>query len=132
MADHQQLSLTFFNYSGTDAAESDVEDGPESHVEVTKKTKKGQRVQQSAIKLQELGPRIKMQLVKIEDGVCDGAVLHHAIVKKSAEEVEALKARKDEEKKLKEERRREQEARVLAKGGKIKVNNIDNIIILNL
>jgi ribosome biogenesis protein SSF1/2 len=105
---------------GTDAAESDVEDGPESHVEVTKKTKKGQRVQQSAIKLQELGPRIKMQLVKIEDGVCDGAVLHHAIVKKSAEEVEALKARKDEEKKLKEERRREQEARVLAKGGKIK------------
>ncbi len=28
------------NCSGTDAAESDVEDGPESHVEVTKKTKK--------------------------------------------------------------------------------------------
>lgn len=69
-----------------------------------------------------------MQLVKIEDGVCDGAVLYHAIVKKSAEEVEALKVRKDEEKKLKEERRREQEARVLAKGGKIKVS-INNRII---
>ena len=79
--------------------------------------------------MQELGPRMKLQLVKIEDGVCDGAVLHHSIIKKSEEEAEALKTRKNEEKKLKEERRREQEKRVLAKGGKIKVS-LANIIAI--
>jgi ribosome biogenesis protein SSF1/2 len=70
--------------------------------------------------LQELGPRIKFQLVKIEDGVCDGAVLYHSIVKKSEEEIEVLKARKEEEKKLKEARKREQEKRVKAKSATVR------------
>ena len=32
----------------------------------------------SAIKLAELGPRLTMKLLKIEEGVCAGEVLYHS------------------------------------------------------
>lgn len=33
--------------------------------------------QQSAIRLTELGPRMTLSLIKIEQGFCEGDVLHH-------------------------------------------------------
>ena len=39
--------------------------------------------QQRAIKLTELGPRLRLELVKIGDGMCDGKVLYHRYVHKT-------------------------------------------------
>lgn len=41
----------------------------------------------------ELGPRMKLQLVKIEEGIMTGEVLFHEFIKKTPEEIKALKAR---------------------------------------
>ena len=45
----------------------------------------------SAIRLAEIGPRLKLRLVKIEEGICDGEVLYHEFLKKSPEEVQAIR-----------------------------------------
>ncbi len=50
-----------------------------------------------------------------EEGLCEGAVLYHALVSKSAEEAAALASRKEQAEALRAERRRQQVgARVLA------------------
>lgn len=33
--------------------------------------------QKCAVKLQEIGPRMTLQLVKVEEGLCSGAVIFH-------------------------------------------------------
>lgn len=65
--------------------------------------------QQSAIRMVELGPRMKLKLVKIEEGLMTGEVMYHAFVQRSPEEIKALRARRLELKRLKEKRKREQE-----------------------
>jgi ribosome biogenesis protein SSF1/2 len=42
-------------------------------------------------RLKELGPRLKLQLVKIEEGLAGGAVLYHSLVTKTPEEQQSLK-----------------------------------------
>ena len=37
---------------------------------------------QKSVKLREIGPRLDLRLVKIEEGVVQGKVLYHAFVKK--------------------------------------------------
>jgi len=54
------------------------------------------------VKLIEIGPRLRLQLIKIEEGLCSGSVPYHKFVKKSATEVEEQNKRKAEEKKRKE------------------------------
>lgn len=41
----------------------------------------------SSIRLQELGPRLTLELMKVERGLCEGEVLYHSYVTKTAEEV---------------------------------------------
>lgn len=73
------------------------------------------KAQQSAIRLTELGPRLCLQLIKIEEGLCSGEVLFHELVKKTAEEIQEMKKKREEKRKLKEERRRQQEDNVKRK-----------------
>jgi len=40
-----------------------------------------------ALKLHELGPRMKLRLMKIEEGFCRGNVVFHSIIKLSKGEV---------------------------------------------
>ena len=47
----------------------------------------------SALRLKEIGPRLTLRLVKIESGMCEGEVLHHAFVEKSGDEVTRLAER---------------------------------------
>ena len=49
--------------------------------------------QLSAMKLTELGPRLTLEIYKVEQGVGEGDILYHKFVKKSAEEAAAIKAR---------------------------------------
>jgi len=46
-------------------------------------------------RLTELGPRLKLELVKIEEGICEGQVMYHAFVNKTEAELAHQKAMKD-------------------------------------
>ncbi|XP_050052348.2 suppressor of SWI4 1 homolog [Dermacentor andersoni] len=65
--------------------------------------------QQSSVRMVELGPRMKLKLVKIEEGLMTGEVMYHAFVQRTPEEMKALRERRLELKKLKEKRKQEQE-----------------------
>lgn len=65
--------------------------------------------QQSSVRMVELGPRMKLKLVKIEEGLMNGEVMYHALVQRTPEEIKALRERRLKLRKLKEKRKREQE-----------------------
>ncbi|KAF2280245.1 Brix-domain-containing protein [Westerdykella ornata] len=67
---------------------------------------KGPQVEKRAVKLIELGPRMKLRLTKIEEDICGGKVLWHEFVRKSKDEVEKMDEVWEQRKKEKEERRR--------------------------
>ena len=71
--------------------------------------------EQSAIRLVELGPRINMKLIKIEDGLFDGEVLYHSHIQKTEEEKKAIRIVREKRKKEKERRQKEQAANVKKK-----------------
>jgi len=71
--------------------------------------------QQSAIRLHELGPRLALQLVKIEEGLCDGKVVHHSFIEKTSEEVNAIEEARKDKQKLKDQRQKEQNTNVVKK-----------------
>lgn len=76
--------------------------------------RQGQRYDQSCQEvkfmtaLPQIGPRLELEIVKVEDGMCSGTVLYHSHVKKSPAEAaaqeKAIKARDD----LRKQRRNQQ------------------------
>ncbi|EGN96099.1 hypothetical protein SERLA73DRAFT_185640 [Serpula lacrymans var. lacrymans S7.3] len=81
---------------------------------VGRNNRKGQK---RAVKLDEIGPRMELRLIKITEGVPgkEGAVMYHEFVKKSKAEVTALKTAHAAKEKLRKERREEQERNVKRK-----------------
>ncbi|KAL3909711.1 MAG: hypothetical protein SGILL_007980 [Bacillariaceae sp.] len=74
---------------------------------------RGNRSQgKSALKLVELGPRLSLELIKVEQGLGDGNVMYHAHIHKSAEEAKAIQEQAEGKVRLKESRRQEQERNV--------------------
>jgi ribosome biogenesis protein SSF1/2 len=51
------------------------------------------KAQQSAMKLIELGPRLTLEIFKVEQGVNEGDVLYHKFVQKTPAEAAQIKAR---------------------------------------
>ena len=101
-------------YSSESGAETDQE--TEAVTLPQDYTGRGARkAQQCAIKLTELGPRLELELLKIEEGVCDGNVMYHKYVTKTAAESAELARRADERREGKEERKRQQEENVRRK-----------------
>lgn len=79
-----------------------------------------------AIKLVELGPRINMSLLKIEEGLVGSSkTLYHSSVSKSVDEAQKLDAKHKLKEKLKQERRAKQQAAVQAKLDKSKQRNLE-------
>eukprot|EP00850_Spirogloea_muscicola_P014756 SM000108S14200 [mRNA] locus=s108:158423:161406:- [translate_table: standard] len=70
---------------------------------------------QSAVKLHEVGPRMTLQLLKVEEGLCNGAVMFHEFVQKTEEERAVLKSKIEARDALKKQRKAEQNANVLRK-----------------
>jgi len=68
--------------------------------------------QKSAMKLVELGPRMTLELFKVERGVCEGDVLYHKDIHKTAEEATQIKQKLDAATALKKERKAIQAANV--------------------
>lgn len=69
----------------------------------------------NSVRLTELGPRMTLQLAKIEKDLMGGDVIYHPFVTKSSEQAEADKQRVEERKRLKEERKRIQNENVKRK-----------------
>ncbi|CAH3936242.1 unnamed protein product [Pieris brassicae] len=70
---------------------------------------------QSAIRLVELGPRMSLHLIKVEDGLMDGEVLFHELVEKTDEEKALIKKKREEKRRLKEKRKSQQDENVKRK-----------------
>jgi len=111
-------------------SESEGEDDPSSQVDVVSERKLNRRearssgsgsesvVRKSSVRLQELGPRIRMKLIKVEDGLFDGDVIHHAYLKKTPEEAAKLRESRKMREAEKNKRRSQQEANVERKKAK--------------
>lgn len=90
--------MLFYLYSicrGGMLSESEFEDDATNQVILPQKLASRGNMEQgkSAIRLSELGPRITMQLIKIEDGLLDGDVLYHDLIHKTEEEKAEIKKR---------------------------------------
>ncbi|KAI9841518.1 MAG: hypothetical protein M1838_003525 [Thelocarpon superellum] len=69
-------------------------------------------VEKRAVKLVELGPRMKLRMSKVEEGVCGGKVMWHEYLSKSKEEMEHLEQVWAERRRAKEARRTAQRENV--------------------
>lgn len=83
---------------------SDEEDGQTAHVD--------DKVERRAVKLVELGPRMKLRLTKVEEGMCTGKVMWHEYIHKSKEEIRELEKLWAKRKNEKEARRKLQKENV--------------------
>jgi len=106
-----------FVTGGAYLSESEGEEPTEAQVTLPQRLagKGNVKSAKSAVKLTEMGPRLKLQLIKIEEGVSDGEVLYHQYVAKSKKEIKELRKKKEEAKKLKAQRRKEQELNIKKK-----------------
>ncbi|GJP78209.1 hypothetical protein CLOP_g8541 [Closterium sp. NIES-67] len=96
------------------ASDSEADEG--SRVQAPQDMGRGVRAaQQSQVKLHELGPRVTLLLVKVEEGLSNGAVMYHRFVEKTAEEEADLQQRAEERLREKKRRKEEQEANVRRK-----------------
>ncbi|PLW11540.1 hypothetical protein PCANC_11013 [Puccinia coronata f. sp. avenae] len=68
-----------------------------------------------AIRLREIGPRMELGLVKIEQGLGGGDVLYHELIKKSKGEDQRIKKKIKEKEALKTQRKKQQEENVKKK-----------------
>ena len=101
--------------SGDAAYASDSDAEGETRVEVADGARGKGGPGACKVRLQEIGPRLDLRLRKVEDGLCEGEVLFHDTVTKSAEEAEATRRRVGDRKLLRTQRRLEQEANVRRK-----------------
>jgi len=69
-------------------------------------------VEKRAVKLVELGPRLRLRLMKVEDGVCDGKIMWHDFITKSEKEVRKLDQNWDVRRKEKEQRKKLQKENI--------------------
>lgn len=69
-------------------------------------------VEKRAVKLVELGPRMKLRLMKVEEGVCEGKIMWHDFITKSAQEVKSLDKSWETRRKEKEQRKKQQKENI--------------------
>ena len=89
-------------------------------------------VEKRAIKLVEIGPRMKLRLTKVEEGLCEGRIMWNEFISKSKAEEKELDQKWDEKRKLREERRQRQKENVERKKkvkNQTKSNTTENGVI---
>lgn len=69
-------------------------------------------IEKRAIKLVELGPRLKLRLIKVEEGLCEGRIMWNEFVTKSNAEEQELDDKWEEKRRAKEDRRQKQKENV--------------------
>uniref|UniRef100_A0A8C3KIU9 Brix domain-containing protein n=1 Tax=Calidris pygmaea TaxID=425635 RepID=A0A8C3KIU9_9CHAR len=86
------------------------------------------KAQQSAVRLTEIGPRMTLQLIKVEEGLAQGSVLYHSLIHKMEAEVKEILARKEAKLQLKAERRQKQEADVERKRRQREAHSLTRVL----
>ena len=71
-----------------------------------------QGVEKRAVKLVELGPRMKLRLTKVEEEVCGGKVMWHEYLEKSSEEIKEMESMWEQRRSDKAERKRVQKENI--------------------
>jgi len=109
-------SATPTNGGGAAMSDSEPEDETSQVILPQKYSGKGNiKSQKSGLKLVELGPRLRLHLLKVERGLANGDVMYHSYVTKSTTEIISQKNRIVEEALLKKRRRDEQDDNVKRK-----------------
>ncbi|KAK3389170.1 Brix domain-containing protein [Podospora didyma] len=73
---------------------------------------KNDNVERRAVKLVELGPRMRLRMTKVEEGICTGKVLWHEYLQKSKSEIKEMEQRWEQRRKEKEARKKQQKENV--------------------
>mmetsp|Transcript_24619 Transcript_24619/g.67969 ORF Transcript_24619/g.67969 Transcript_24619/m.67969 type:complete len:439 (-) Transcript_24619:1320-2636(-) len=96
------------------ASDSEPEDGSNAVVQLAQNyVGRGNKSQgKSALKLVELGPRLCLELIKVEQGLASGNVMYHAHIRKTPEEAKVIAEKAESKIRLKNQRRQEQERNV--------------------
>lgn len=68
--------------------------------------------EKKAVKLVEIGPRMKLRMTKVEEGVCGGKIMWHEYINKTKEEMKAMEKLWETRRKEKDERKRVQKENV--------------------
>ncbi|KAI6246104.1 hypothetical protein HI914_05643 [Erysiphe necator] len=63
-------------------------------------------VEKRGVRLVELGPRMRLRMIKVEEGACNGKIMWHEYIHKSKEEIKALDQKWEKRRKEKEERKK--------------------------
>ena len=69
-------------------------------------------VEKKAVKLVELGPRMKLRMTKVEEGVCSGKIMWHEYIHKTKEEIKEMDKVWEKRRQEKEERKKTQKENV--------------------
>lgn len=105
---------------GAYSSESEIDDLPGSKIILPEDYQDKKKNTSVAIRLHELGPRLKLRLIKIVEGFCRGNVVYHAHQTRTPAEVrkqiDSIKSARE----LKEKRKRIQEENVKRKQEKLK------------
>lgn len=101
--------------TGGASSESEMDDLPESRIVLPDEYQNKKKDSNVAIKLHELGPRLKLKLVKIEEGFCRGNVVFHQHVKLSKSEIKSQMDSLKGKRELKDKRKKQQEENVKKK-----------------
>jgi len=116
LADISEFFTGAASSPGSDSDVSDSEDDPKTKVELAHDLDRVNKAKSTAkILLKELGPRLDLELVKVEEGACEGRVLFHQYVEKTVEEVKTQEELRAQKEQLKTKRRKEQEENVKRK-----------------
>ncbi|KAG9254439.1 putative ribosome biogenesis protein Ssf2 [Emericellopsis atlantica] len=85
-----------------------------------------ENVERRAVKMVELGPRMRLRLTKVEEGLCSGKIMWHEYVHKSKDEIKELEKRWEKRRQEKETRKREQKENVERKKAERKASGKHN------
>lgn len=100
-------------------SESEYEDDETNQVVLPQTLKSRGNVanNKSAVRLHEIGPRLTIELIKVQNELFDGEVLYHSRIVKTEEEIAELKKAREEKKRLKDLRKKIQSENVAKKEG---------------
>jgi ribosome biogenesis protein SSF1/2 len=106
LARYNDVADFIFAKGGGYSSESEADDLPDSKIVLPDDFQDKKKNTTVALKLHELGPRLKLKLIKIEEGVCRGNVVYHSYVKLSKGEIKAQMDELKKKRDLKSERKR--------------------------
>lgn len=107
IADYVLHSRNKASEYGGYSSESELDDLPNSKIQLPDDFQDKKKNTNVALRLHELGPRFNLSLVKIEEGVCRGNVVHHSYIDRTPAEIKKQLDSLKNKRELKEKRKRE-------------------------